>query len=60
MEVGMGETKKHAILHHISMSQESIGKIRDKFENEYGTVDINIQDGTINYPSDNGETNKED
>ena len=60
MEVGMGETKKHAILHHISMSQESIGKIRDKFEKEYGTADVDIQTGIINYPQENGEADKKD
>ena len=60
MEVGVMEGKKHAMLHHISVSQESIGKIRDTFEKEYGTADIDIQTGTINYPKENGEANKED
>ena len=60
MELGMMETKKHAILHHIGVSQETVGKIRTKFEEEYGTTDINIQDGTINYPKENGEANKKD
>jgi len=60
MEVGMMEGKKHAMLHHISVSQESIGKIRETFEKEYGTADIDIQTGTINYPPENGEVNKED
>ena len=60
MELGQIETKKHAILHHISMTQEAVGKVRDTFEKEYGTADVNIQDGTINYPQENGEANKED
>ena len=60
MELGQMETKKHAILHHVSMSQEAVGKLRDTFEKEYGTADVNIQDGTINYPKENGEVNKED
>ncbi len=60
MEIGMMETKKHAVLHHISMSQEGVGKIREKFEEEYGTADVDIQTGTINYPPENGEANKED
>ena len=59
MELGQMETKKHAILHHISSLQEAVGIIREEFEKEYGTSDINIQDGIINYP-ENGETNKED
>ena len=60
MEIGMMETKKHAVLHHISVSQESIGKIRTNFEEEYGTADVDIQTGVINYPPENGEVNKED
>ena len=31
-----------------------------EFEQEYGTFDINIQNGTINYPKENGEVNKKD
>ena len=60
MEIGMMETKKHAVLHHISVSQEGIGKIREKFEKEYGTADVDIQTGTINYPPENGEADKKD
>ena len=60
MEIGQIETKKHAITHHITTLQEAVGEIRDEFEKEYGTADINIQDGTINYPKENGEVNKED
>ena len=60
MELGQVETKKHAMLHNVSMLQEGVGKIRDTFEKEYGTADVNIQDGTINYPIENGETDKKD
>mgnify|MGYP003129012387 CR=1 FL=1 len=60
MELGQMETKKHAILHHVSMLQEGVGKLRETFEKDYGTSDINIQDGIINYTKENGEVNKED
>ena len=33
--------------------------LQKDFEKEYGTFDINIQDGIINYP-ENGETDKKD
>ena len=56
MELGQMETKKHAMLHHISTLQESVGGMRDTFEKEYGTADVDIQTGTINYPKENGET----
>ena len=55
MEIGQMETKKHALLHHISKSQEGVGEMRDEFEKEYGTADIDIQSGTINYPKENGK-----
>tara|TARA_R100001510_G_scaffold10970_1_gene8501 strand:+ start:972 stop:1268 length:297 start_codon:yes stop_codon:yes gene_type:complete len=60
IEIGQLETKKHALLHHISALQEAVGEIRDEFEKQYGTADINIKDGIINYPKENGEVNKED
>ena len=56
MELGQIETKKHAILHSVSALQEAIGSMRDTFEKDYGTSDINIQDGIINYPKENGQT----
>lgn len=60
MELGQIETKKHAMLHHISALQEAVGEVRGIFEKDYGTADVDIQDGTINYPKENGEVNKED
>ena len=60
IEIGQMETKKHAIMHHISALQEAVGGIREEFEKEYGTADINIQDGVINYPPENGEADKKD
>ena len=59
MEVGQIESKKHAMLHHVAVLQEQVGEMKDEFEKEYGTFDINIQDGLINYPK-NGEADKED
>tara|TARA_R100000353_G_C6347179_1_gene152203 strand:+ start:211 stop:510 length:300 start_codon:yes stop_codon:yes gene_type:complete len=60
MDLGQMETRKHAILHQISLLQEQIGEMRDGFEKEYGTADVNIHDGIINYTKENGEVNKED
>ena len=60
MELGQMETKKHAMLHHISTLQEAVGAMRDTFEKDYGTADVDIQTGIINYPKENGEVNKED
>ena len=46
------ESKKHNLLHHISVLQEQLGKMQVEFEKTYGTADINIQDGTINHKED--------
>jgi FtsZ-binding cell division protein ZapB len=52
LEVGSFESKKHSLLHHISILQEQLGKMQVEFEKTYGTADINIQDGTINHKKD--------
>ena len=48
------------IYNHQYVNREAVGKMRDEFEKDYGTADINIQDGIINYPKENGEVNKKD
>jgi FtsZ-binding cell division protein ZapB len=58
IEVGMLETKKHSMLHHVAGLQEQLTVIQVEFEKEYGTADINIQDGTINYKDE--QTDKKD
>ena len=45
-------TQKHAILHQITKLQESLQEEQVALEKEYGKVNINIQDGTIQYPED--------
>jgi hypothetical protein len=60
LEIGSLEVKKHELMHGISVSRDSLTVLQKEFEKEYGTYDINIQDGTINYPKENGEVNKKD
>ena len=52
LEVGSIESKKHNLLHHVSVLQEQLSKMQVDFEKTYGTADINIQDGTINHKED--------
>ena len=59
LELGMIETRKHAMLHSIAREQDQLTLLQNELEKEYGTIDININDGTINYPK-NGETDKKD
>ena len=60
LEIGSMEVQKHELMHRVSSLRESLGVLQQEFEKEYGTYDVNIQDGTINYPKENGEVNKED
>ena len=59
MEVGRLETTKHNIMHQIVVMQNELKQIQDELEKDYGTVNINIEDGTIQYP-ENGEADKKD
>ena len=52
LEIGSMETKKHSLLHHISILQEKLSEMQINFEKVYGTANINIQDGTINHSKD--------
>ena len=57
IELGSMEVKKHNLMHQINGIQEELGKLQTELEKEYGTVDINIQTGEINYDV---ETDKKD
>ena len=59
MEVGRYEAGKHTLLHTIQALQGELKLVQDELEKQYGTVNINIEDGTIKYP-ENGEANKKD
>ena len=58
MEVGRMETQKHNMLHNLSHAQKTLIELQDEFKNDYGTYDINIQNGTINYKDE--QVNKKD
>ena len=60
LEIGAMEVKKHEMMHRIASLREGLTVLQTEFEKEYGTFDINIQDGTINYPKENGEADKKD
>jgi len=59
LEVGAMELQKHENMHGITILRGDLEKIQGELEKEYGTIDIDIKNGTINYP-ENGEVNKED
>ena len=60
LEIGSIEIRKHEMMHQIAGLRDGLTVLQGEFEKEYGTFDVNIQDGTINYPKENGETDKKD
>ena len=60
MSIGQMEARKHQMLHMIAGFNDELTVLQNEFNSQYGTYDINITDGTINYPKENGETDKKD
>ena len=52
LEIGSIELKKHEMMHQIAGLRDELTLLQGEFEKDYGTFDINIQDGTINYGDD--------
>jgi len=52
LEVGSLELRKHEMMHGVAGLRDELTLLQGEFEKEYGTFDINIQDGTINYGDD--------
>ena len=59
LEIGSMEIKKHEMMHNIAGLRDGLTKLQSEFEKDYGTFDIDITNGTINYP-ENGEADKKD
>ena len=63
-EVGTIEVRKHALMKAMESVQQRIEQLRVQLRNDYGTDNISIQDGTINYPEtkaeENGKADKKD
>ncbi len=52
MELSRIETRKHAIMHDVLELQRALQEKQKELEQEYGKVNINIQDGAIEYAED--------
>ena len=67
-EVGQIEVRKHALMKAMENVQTRLEGQRATMQTKYGTDNINLQDGVINYPNpapqnnptENGETDKKD
>ena len=53
LQIGQLESQKHSILHGLAGLNDELVLMRDKFKSTYGTDDINISNGTINYNETN-------
>tara|TARA_R100000995_G_C3380263_1_gene75678 strand:- start:90 stop:371 length:282 start_codon:yes stop_codon:yes gene_type:complete len=51
-DIGTMEAQKHNALHALFQGNERLGEMQSKFKEQYGTADINIQNGVINYKED--------
>jgi FtsZ-binding cell division protein ZapB len=51
-EVGSLEVQKQGILRGVFQGNEKLQELRESLSAQYGTADVNIQDGTINYKED--------
>ena len=60
MNLGQMEARKHQMLHFLAGANDELTLIQNELQEEYGTYDVNIEDGTINYPEENGEADKKD
>ena len=60
MDIGQLESRKHQALHYMAGVNDELSLIQNELNEQYGTFDIDIQTGTINYPPENGETDKKD
>ncbi len=57
--IGNLELQKHRILHAIAGLQDQFVLLREELKKEYGSDDVNVETGVINY-EENGEADKKD
>ena len=50
--IGKIESQKHQLLHRLDGAHQAVQKMQDVLVKEYGTYDVNLEDGTINWPKD--------
>ena len=45
------------LLHELALGQDTINLMQDELMKEYGSADVNLTDGTINWPKENPGSN---
>jgi hypothetical protein len=56
--IGKMEIQKHSALRELSKQQDNVSSLQDKLLREYGSFDVNINDGTINWPESKNKKNE--
>jgi len=49
IEIGGMELRKHEMLHQLAGVKDELTSLQEELRKEYGTIDVNIQTGEINY-----------
>ena len=52
VELGAIEMQKHNLLHAVNEMQSLMQELQQEFMKDYGTTNVNIQDGSIKYEED--------
>jgi hypothetical protein len=57
IQIGIGrlEHQKHQALHDLVVSNDKVGEFQNLLMKEYGSFDVNIKDGTINWGAPKNE-----
>ena len=46
LDIGVIETKKHALLHHVAEVNKQIDKLKGELHEKYGEIQIDMEDGS--------------
>jgi predicted nucleic acid-binding Zn-ribbon protein len=46
VNIGALESQKHSLLHQLATLNENVENIKKELEKEYGTISINLEDGS--------------
>ena len=56
--IGKMEVQKHTALDELKKQQHLVGDMQELLIREYGSYDVNVEDGTINWPKPKEEKNE--
>lgn len=54
-DIGLLETQKHSLLHAFAQVQEEQDKLKTQLEDEYGKINVNLQDGSYEIIAEEAE-----